>query len=111
MEQQAVAQASQSKGDGVRVVAPVRLFERHSVPLDGRPAKQLIEAGRRHFSHHVRALAKSVERFHESVDVAMPLQEAPVEPADIRVLAVGVIVAPLGSAHLVAHEQHRRAGR
>jgi hypothetical protein len=56
-------------------------------------------------------VAESVERFHESVDVAMPLQEAPVEPADLRVLAEGVIVALLGSAHLVAHEQHRRAGR
>jgi len=32
-----------------------------------------------------------------------------IEPADIRVLAVGVIVAPLGSPHLVAHDQHRRA--
>jgi hypothetical protein len=49
------------------------VFERHSVPLDGRLAKQLIEAGRRHFRHHVRAMAKSVERFHESVDIAMPL--------------------------------------
>ena len=76
------------------MIAPVRVFERHLVPLDRRPAKQLIEAGRRHFRHHVTALAKSVERFHKSVDVAMPLQEAPVEPADIRSWQYALLFPP-----------------
>ena len=111
MEQKAGAQSPQSEGQAVRLVAPVRTFECNSVPLDARPAKELIKAERRHFRHDVTALVKSVERFHESMDVGMPLQETPVEPADIRDLAVTVIVASLGSAHLVAHEQHRRAGR
>ena len=79
------------------------------MPLDVRPAKELIEA-KRPFRHDVTPLTKSVEGSHESMDVAMLLQQAPVEPADIGVLAVGVIVAPLGPADFVAHEQHRRAG-
>jgi hypothetical protein len=39
------------------------------------------------------------------------LLEAPVEPAELVVLAVGVVVAALRAAHLVAHEQHRHALR
>ena len=34
----------------------------------------------------------------------------PVEPADLVVLAVGVVVAALRAPDLVAHQQHRRAG-
>jgi hypothetical protein len=111
VEQKAGEQAPQREGEGVRVVAPVRAFERHPVPLDGRPVKELIKAERRHFRHDVTAVAKSDERFHESMDIDMPRQQTPVEPADIGVLTVRIIVAPLGSAHLVAHEQHRCAGR
>ena len=80
------------------------------MPLDVRPAKKLVEAERNALGHNAAALAKSYEHLHESVDVRVSLQEAPVEPADIRVLAVRIIIASLGSAHLVTHEQHRRAG-
>ena len=31
----------------------------------------------------------------------------PVHPGDLAVLAVGVVIAPLGAAHLVARGQHR----
>ena len=41
----------------------------------------------------------------------MPLQQAPVKPTDIAVLAISVVVAALRTPHLIAHEQHRRAGR
>ena len=75
MEQKPGVQALQREGKGVRVVAPVRALQRHPVPLDARPAKQLIQAERRHFRHDVRALAKSVERFHKSMDAGVPLQE------------------------------------
>ena len=39
------------------------------------------------------------------------LGERPVEPGDLVVLAIGVVVALLGAAELVAGEQHRRALR
>ena len=35
-----------------------------------------------------------------------PFHVMPVEPADFVVLAVGVVVASLGAADLVAHQQH-----
>ena len=76
VEQKAGTQASQREGKGVRVVAPVRAVERHSVPLDARPAKELIEAERGPFRHDITALAKCVERFDETVDVGMPLQQS-----------------------------------
>ena len=56
-------------------------------------------------SHHPAAIAD--QRPHEPVEVPMPIQEAPVEPAHIVVLAIGIVVAVLGAAHLVAHLQHR----
>jgi hypothetical protein len=45
------------------------------------------------------------EREQVLVDVA------PVEPGQLAVLAVGVVVAPLGAPQLVTAEQHRGAGR
>ena len=41
----------------------------------------------------------------------MSLEERPVEPADLVVLAVGIVVAALRPPDLVAHQQHRRAQR
>ena len=41
---------------------------------------------------------------HEPMEVAVPLEEPPVEPADLVVLAVRVVVASLRPAHLVAHQ-------
>ena len=35
--------------------------------------------------------------------------DLPVQPADVAVLAIGVVVALLGAAELVARQQHRRA--
>src|SRR6516164_1631658 len=95
----------------MRVLAPVGAFERNSVPLDVRPAQQFIEAKYSAFHDDVTALAEFIERFDEPMDVAMPLRQVPIEPAEIRVLAVSVVVAPLGSPHLVAHEYHWRPDR
>src|SRR5215210_5034523 len=48
---------------------------------------------------------------HERVEVVVPSRERPVVPAEIVVLAKGVVVAALGAADLVAAEEHRRALR
>src|SRR6516165_6963829 len=47
----------------------------------------------------------------EAEQVAVALHPAPVEPADVVVLAVRVVVALLGAAYLVAHEDHGHALR
>ena len=41
----------------------------------------------------------------------MPIEEAPIEPADLVVLAIGIAVTPLGAAHLIAHLEHRCTDR
>src|SRR5829696_3711742 len=41
--------------------------------------------------------------------VVIPCRERPVIPAEIIVLAVGIVVATLGTADFIAAEKHRRA--
>src|SRR5918993_1482214 len=48
---------------------------------------------------------------HECMEVVIPRGERPVVPAEIVVLTVGVVVAALGAANLIAAEKHRRALR
>src|SRR5215207_4064409 len=48
---------------------------------------------------------------HERMKVVIPCRERPVIPAEIIVLAVGVVVAKLGTADFIAAEKHRRALR
>src|SRR5580658_8537451 len=47
----------------------------------------------------------------ESVDLFVLLQQAPVKPAHLVILAVGIVIAALGSAKLIATEQHGNASR
>ena len=58
----------------------------------------------------ITALPECIEHLHEAVDVGVALDQPPVEPDDLVVLAVGVVVSLLRPAGLVAHQQHRRAG-
>ena len=67
--------------------------------------------------HHLRllrqvenrvGLAEGDEVFHKFIDVAVGLQLVPVEPGGLVVLAVGVVVAPLGVAELVPRQQKGR---
>src|SRR5208283_4659223 len=52
-------------------------------------------------------LAEGDEPFGVVLQLSVGL--GPVEPGDLVVLAVGVVVAALGPAHLIAAEQHRHA--
>ena len=62
-------------------------------------------------AHRVADRAQADQPGDEAQQVGVALGEAPVEPARLVVLAVGVVVAALRAAHLVAHQQHRRAER
>src|SRR5215813_13649748 len=95
----------------MRVIAPVRSAERHSMPLYAHPPQQLVEAERPLINHNIAALAKLVEELDEAKDVDVAFRQAPIEPADVAILAVRVVIALLGPAHLVAHQQHGGAGR
>jgi hypothetical protein len=52
------------------------------------------------------ALAERDQLPHEAQHAAVALDEPPVEPGEIVVLAIGVVVAALAAQHLVAGEDH-----
>src|SRR5215469_7611889 len=51
------------------------------------------------------------EQPYEAVEVGMFFKERPIEPARFVVLAVGIIVAGLRAANLIAHSNHWCAER
>ena len=57
------------------------------------------------------ARAGARETLRESYERRVSLAQAPVEPGDLVVLAIGVVVAALRAAELVAGQQHRHALR
>jgi len=74
-----------------------------------RPLQQLIQGIRRALVHNAWRQAGSCEPLDESVQICVPLEQPPVEPGRLVVNAIGVVVAALAAAHLVAHEQHWRS--
>ena len=52
------------------------------------------------------ALAETEQAAHKAEQIALLFNPAPVKPTDLVVLAVGVVVALLGVADLVAHQEH-----
>ena len=115
-ERQVTRTRPNGAGKAVRILTPVRLAEPDAVPLEVGAAQKLVEAR----SDALRgpdlyplppSEAMGDRRSHEAMNIRMPLEQAPVQPADLVVLTIGVIVAPLGAAHLIAHQQHRGADR
>src|SRR5579872_917380 len=53
------------------------------------------------------AFAESNHATEETEDIAMLFKQRPVEPVDLVILAIGVIIAALRAPHLVAGYEHR----
>ena len=66
------------------------------------------EGGR---AHDRVLVAQAQQEARGGDEVVLPGRQVPVVPGDRGVLAVGVVVAALGAAHLVAAQQHGCAGR
>src|SRR5436305_13928580 len=49
------------------------------------------------------------QALEKSEKVGIPSQQRPVEPTDLIVLAVSVVVSPLRAAHFIAAQHHRNA--
>src|SRR5262249_15303039 len=79
------------------------------MPIDSCMAEKLVERLHRALNDDVALVAERAEEPDESMNVSVTLAQAPVEPADLGVLAIRVVVAALRPAHLVAHQQHGRA--
>src|SRR5271155_2965740 len=101
------------EGNAVGFVGPVRFAEPDTVPVDLGAAQQLVEAQSEAFvatrSHQPEAMGDQYP--HEPVEVPVAVEEAPVEPAHLVLLAIRVVVAPLGAAHFVTHLEHRGTNR
>ncbi len=93
-----------------RVVRAIRPVERHAMPVDPRRCQQLLQ---RHVDRQIEQLlgapARRDQRRGEAQHAGLALDGRPVEPAELVVLAVGVVVPVLAAQHLVAHGQHRHA--
>src|SRR5262249_44460876 len=53
---------------------------------------------------------KGDELSEEGLHVAVAIRGVPVEPADLVVLGIGIVVPTLRAQKLIAAEDHRRAG-
>ncbi len=82
-----------------------------TVDLDLAPAQELVQAQALNAWLAAEDQSLADQRLDEPMEVAVSLEERPVEPADLVVLAVGIVVASLRPPDLVAHRQHRRAQR
>src|SRR5579863_2258117 len=55
--------------------------------------------------------AKGDHPLCEAMDLFVLFEQAPVKPANLVILAVGIIIAALGSAELIAAKQHGNPSR
>src|SRR5512144_2083800 len=104
MENDTAGQAPCREGDAVRVMAPVGLTQLCPVPLQACPAEELVEGQVGVLHRNVALQAGANQQLHEAMDIGMPLEQTPIEPANLVVLAVGIIVPPLGLSHLIPHK-------
>ena len=56
-------------------------------------------------------LAKLDHTLPEAEQIAVPAHQRPIEPTGLVILAVGVVIALLGAAHLVTGGEHGDAAR
>ena len=106
-----LARAGHQECQGMRGVTLVRLVELDPVPFDARQLQQLEQAEAANFLEDVQMQAEMDEALHKAMDIGVLRQARPVEPTDVVVLAIGIVVAPLRAPHLVAHQEHGHADR
>ncbi len=104
--------AGQVHRQRARAAAPVRQAQVDAVPRDvGPPVLTRLTSEEIAPAQNGVGAAEGDQRLGEAEEIALPLEQPPVHPADLVVLAVRVVVAPLRAAELVARQQHRRALR
>ena len=88
---------------------PVGLADLDAVPMYAGAFEKLTQ--RAMMAHDVprRIETTSQKKLHESQQSRMFLNEGPVDPTGVIVLAIGIVITLLASTHLVAGQQHRRA--
>ena len=109
MNRKSFAKTLDREGDRMRIVAPIGVVERGAVPFKLSLPQQLVKCELSVFRCYIAAEAERNKHLDKAVDVSVLSQEAPVEPADLIVLTVCIVIPSLAAPHLVAHQQHRGA--
>ena len=109
MYSESLAETPDGEGDCMRIVAPIGVVERSAVPFKLSLPQQLVKCERSIFRRYIAAEAERNKHLDKAVDVSVLSHEAPVEPADLIVLTVCIVIPSLAAPHLVAHQQHRGA--
>ena len=78
-------------------VSPIGLVQKNSVPVKSPLPEELIKSQAWILDRPVALLSGCNQMFDKAVDVRVPGEEVPVEPADLIVLAIRVIIALSGS--------------
>ena len=78
------------------------------MPLDAALAQVVLDRCLSTFSRLIEVEAEMDHLPHEAQQVCIGVTQTPVEPSGCVVLAICIVVPELGSAHFIAHEQHRR---
>ena len=89
--------------------SPFRLAKFDTVPSLGRVRNHLGQGHSPMLVFHVTQQPARREQGHEPMHVCVLVEQRPVEPGRLIVVAVGVVVSALRPPHLVAHQQHRYA--
>ena len=77
------------------------------MPLYVSLLQKLIQGQSRDITCYVKLEAGRDEVFDKPMQVGVSRKEVPVEPTDLAVMAVGIIIASLSSPDLITHQDHR----
>ena len=91
----------------MRIVAEIRFLEFDAVEYAGRTTQMARSVPVPLFLAKLGGQVKCVQHLYKAQQSLVFGYLIPVEPANLVILAVGVVIALLAAAHLVAHEQHR----
>ena len=104
-----VAKTLDRKGQASRVARDIGLVELDAVPVYRNGVKQVRKAHARRLRGYAQPEVDQLS--HETMKTSVLLEKAPVEPGELAVVAVRVVVASLGAAHFIAHQHHRHTER
>ena len=77
VQQEAAADAFQCERQRMRLVTPVWAIECHAVPLDACAIQHRVERPCGAAGNHITPLTEGNQLLHESMDVTMPIEQAP----------------------------------
>src|SRR5690349_16327845 len=95
----------------MRAMAPIRLVHLDAMPCFLGLGKQLNQAHPPALALRITQQTPPDEQPDEPMYVGMSGEKRPIEPTDLAILTIGVVITVLRAAHLISHDDHRNAQR